>query len=215
MATTYKKISEQIRTLYFSGIPSDDAKFSLRYIAELVAQEVAFEARKDAFESSNAGETTFANDAFISTFTNVAVLYDSTLNQKYSVMPSTPISLPKGQEIASITPLGIIGRRRQIIPMKNKDKFMQDLLDPVRGAILAYRENNRIYYDNISQYMFTAVNISLVGAISTTGDLLDGNLNVPKNVESSIIDRVVTKLRQLGSVPQDVMNDARDLPTVQ
>jgi hypothetical protein len=215
MATTYKKISEQIRTLYFSGIPSDDAKFSLRYIAELVAQEVAFEARKDAFESSNAGETTFANDAFISTFTNVAVLYDSTLNQKYSVMPSTPISLPKGQEIASITPLGIIGRRRQIIPMKNKDKFMQDLLDPVRGAILAYRENNRIYYDNISQYMFTAVNISLVGAISTTGDLLDGNLNVPKNVESAIIDRVVTKLRQLGSVPQDVMNDARDLPTVQ
>lgn len=215
MATTYKKISEQIRTLYFSGIPSDDAKFSLRYIAELVAQEVAFEARKDAFESSNAGETTFANDAFISTFTNVAVLYDSTLNQRYSVMPSTPISLPKGQEIASITPLGIIGRRRQIIPMKSKDKFMQDLLDPIRGVILAYRENNRIYYDNINQYMFTAVNISLVGAISTTGDLLDGNLNVPKNVESAIIDRVTTKLRQLGSVPQDVMNDARDLPTVQ
>jgi len=215
MATTYKKISEQIRTLYYKGVPSDDANFSLRYIAELVAQEVAFEARKDAFENSNAGETTFANDAFISTFTNVAVLYDSTLNQKYSIMPSTPISLPKGQEIASITPLGIIGRRRQIIPMQNKDKFMQDLLDPVRGAILAYRENNRIYYDNINQYMFTAVNISMVGAISTTGSLLDGELNVPKNVETSIIDRVTTKLRQLGNVPQDVMNDARDLPTVQ
>jgi hypothetical protein len=214
-ATSYRKISEQIRTMLGSGIVSDDFRFSLRYIAELVAQEVAFEARKDAFESSNAGETTFANDAFISTFTNVAVLYDSTLNQKYSVMPSTPISLPKGQEIASITPLGIIGRRRQIIPMQNKDKFMQDLLEPVRGAILAYRENGRIYYDNINQYMFTAVNISMVGAISTTGSLLDGELNVPKNVESAIIDRVTTKLRQLGSVPQDVMNDARDLPTAQ
>jgi hypothetical protein len=65
MATTYKKISEQIRTLMGNGIVSDDFRFSLRYIAELVAQEVAFEARKDAFESSNAGETTFANDAFI------------------------------------------------------------------------------------------------------------------------------------------------------
>lgn len=213
--TTYKKISEQIRTLIGNGIPSDDFRFSLRYIAELVAQEVAFEARKDAFENSNAGETTFANDAFISTFTNVPVLYDSTLKQKYSVMPSTPISLPKGQEIASITPLGIQGRRRQIIPMQNKDKGLQDLLDPVRGAILAYRENGRLYYDNIQQYMFTAVNISLVGAISTTGSILDGELNVPKNVESAIIDRVTTKLRQLGNVPQDVMNDARDLPTVQ
>jgi len=211
---TYKKIAEQIRTIIGNGIVSDDFRFSLRYIAELVAQEVAFEARKDAFESSNAGETTFANDAFISTFTNVEVLYDSILKQKYSVMPSTPTALPKGQEIASITPLGIQGRRRQILPMLNKDKGLQDLLDPVRGAILAYRENGRIYYDNINQYMFTAVNISLVGAISTTGDLLDGELNVPKNVESAIIDRVSTKLRQLGNVPQDVMNDARDLPTV-
>jgi len=211
---TYKKIAEQIRTIIGNGIVSDDFRFSLRYIAELVAQEVAFEARKDAFESSNAGETTFANDAFISTFTNVEVLYDSILKQKYSVMPSTPTALPKGQEIASITPLGIQGRRRQILPMLNKDKGLQDLLDPVRGAILAYRENGRIYYDNINQYMFTAVNISLVGAISTTGNLLDGELNVPKNVESAIIDRVSTKLRQLGNVPQDVMNDARDLPTV-
>jgi hypothetical protein len=215
MATTYKKISEQIRTLMGNGIVSDDFRFSLRYIAELVAQEVAFEARKDAFESSNAGETTFANDAFISTFNNIAVLYDSTLKQKYSVMPSTPISLPKGQGLPSITPLGIQGRRRQIVIMKNKDKFLQDLLDPVRGVILAYIEGNRVYYDNINQYMFTAVNISMVGAISTTSDLLDGDLNVPKNVESAIIDRVVTKLRQLGSVPQDVMNDARDLPTMQ
>lgn len=212
--TTYRKISEQIRTLIGGGIVSDDFRFSLRYIAEMVAQEVAFEARKDAFENSNAGETTFANDAFISTFTDVAVLYDSTLKQKYSVMPSTPISLPKGQEIASITPLGIQGRRRQIIPMQNKDKGIQDLLDPVRGAILAYRENGRIYYDNINQYIFTAVNISMVGAISTTGNLLDGELNVPKNVETDIITRVATKLRQLGNVPQDVMNDARDLPTV-
>lgn len=212
--TTYRKISEQVRTLLGNGIVADDFRFSLRYIAEMVAQEVAFEARKDAFENSNAGETTFANDAFISTFTNVAVLYDSTLKQKYSVMPSTPISLPKGQEIASITPLGIQGRRRQIIQMQNKDKGIQDLLDPVRGAILAYRENGRIYYDNINQYMFTAVNISMVGAISTTGNLLDGELNVPKNVETDIITRVATKLRQLGNVPQDVMNDARDLPTV-
>jgi hypothetical protein len=82
MATTYKKISEQIRTLIGNGIVSDDFRFSLRYIAEIVAQEVAFEARKDAFESSNMGETTFANDAFISTFNNVAVLYDSVLKQK-------------------------------------------------------------------------------------------------------------------------------------
>jgi hypothetical protein len=214
MATTYKKIAEQIRTMYYQGIPSDDAAYSLRYIAELVAQEVAFQARKNAFENSNAGETTYANDTFTSTFTNVAVSIDNLLKQKYSVLPQIPTALPNNQEIVSITPLGIKGRRRQIVLMKNKDKFMQDMLEPIRGFILAYIENGRLYYDNIQEYMFDAVNITMLGAISTTGDLLDGELNVPKSVEIEIIDRIYQRLRQSKSIPQDVDNDARDLPTV-
>ena len=212
---TYQQISEQIRTMLYDGIPSDDASFSLRYIAELVAQEVAVQARKNAFENSNAGETTYANDTFTSTFTNVAVTYNSTLKQNYSVLPQIPTALPNNQEIVSITPLGIIGRRRQIVLMKNKDKFMQDMLPPVRGFILAYIEDGKLYYDNIQEYMFTSVNITMVGAISSTGDLLSANLNVPKNVESEIIGKIFQMLRASKGLPEDMVNDARDLPTVQ
>jgi len=212
--TSYKKISEQIRTMYYQGIPQDDASFSLRYIAELVAQEVAFQARKNAFENSNAGETTYSNDTFTSTFTNVAVTIDTVLNQKYSVLPQIPSALPNNQEIVSISPLGIKGRRRQIVLMKNKDKFMQDMLEPIRGFILAYIENGNLYYDNVQEYMFSAVNITMIGAVSSTGDLLDAILNVPKSVELDIIDRVYQRLRQTKGIPQDVVNDARDLPTV-
>ncbi len=212
---TYQQISEQIRTMLYNGIPQDDASFSLRYIAELVAQEVAVQARKNAFENSNAGETTYANDTFTSTFTNVAVTYNSTLKQNYSVLPQIPTALPNNQEIVSITPLGIIGRRRQIVLMKNKDKFMQDMLPPVRGFILAYIEDGKLYYDNIQEYMFTSVNITMVGAISSTGDLLSANLNVPKNVESEIIGKIFQMLRASKGLPEDVVNDARDLPTVQ
>jgi|TARA_R110000868_G_scaffold326350_2_gene587320 hypothetical protein len=212
---TYQQISEQIRTMLYGGIPSDDAAFSLRYIAELVAQEVAVQARKNAFENSNAGETTYANDTFTSTFTSVAVTYNSTLKQNYSVLPQIPTALPNNQEIVSITPLGIIGRRRQIVLMKNKDKFMQDMLPPVRGFILAYIEDGKLYYDNIQEYMFTSVNITMVGAISSTGDLLSANLNVPKSVESEIIGKIFQMLRASKGLPEDVMNDARDLSTVQ
>jgi hypothetical protein len=212
---TYQQISEQIRTMLYDGIPSDDASFSLRYIAELVAQEVAVQARKNAFENSNLGETTYANDTFTSTFTNVAVTYNSTLKQNYSVLPQIPTALPNNQEIVSITPLGIIGRRRQIVLMKNKDKFMQDMLPPVRGFILAYIEDGKLYYDNIQEYMFTSVNITMVGAISSTGDLLSANLNVPKNVESEIIGKIFQMLRASKGLPEDMVNDARDLPTVQ
>jgi hypothetical protein len=212
---TYQQISEQIRTLVGNGIVSDDFNFSLRYIAELVAQEVAVQARKNAFENSNLGETTYANDTFTSTFTSVPVVYDSLLKQNYSVLPAIPAALPNNQEIVNITPLGIQGRRRQIVLMKNKDKFMQDMLPSVRGFILAYIENGKLYYDNIQEYMFTSVNITMIGAISSTGDLLSANLNVPKSVESEIIGKIFQLLRASKGLPQDVMNDARDLPTVQ
>jgi len=212
---TYQQISEQIRTMLYGGIPSDDASFSLRYIAELVAQEVAVQARKNAFENSNAGETTYANDTFTSTFTSIAVVYNSTLKQNYSVLPQIPAALPNNQEIISITPLGIIGRRRQIVLMKNKDKFMQDMLPPVKGFILAYIEDGKLYYDNIQEYMFTSVNITMVGAISSTGDLLSAKLNVPKSVESEIIGKIFQLLRISKGLPQDVLNNANDSPTVQ
>ena len=212
---TYQQISEQIRTMLYDGIPSDDAAFSLRFIAELVAQEVAVQARKNAFENSNAGETTYANDTFTSTFTNVTVTYNSTLKQNFSVLPQIPTALPNNQEIVSITPVGILGRRRQIVLMKNKDKFMQDMLPPVRGFILAYIEDGKLYYDNIQEYMFTAVNITMVGAISSTGDLLSANLNIPKSSESEIIGKIFQMLRASKGLPEDVVNDARDLSTVQ
>jgi len=212
---TYQQISEQIRTMLYGGIPSDDASFSLRYIAELVAQEVAVQARKNAFENSNLGETTYANDTFTSTFTSVPVAYDSLLKQNYSVLPQIPAALPNNQEIVSITPLGIQGRRRQIVLMKNKDKFMQDMLPAVRGFILSYIENGKLYYDNIQEYMFTSVNITMIGAISSTGDLLTATLNVPKSVESEIIGKIFQMLRVSKGLPEDVMNDARDLSTVQ
>jgi hypothetical protein len=212
---TYQQISEQIRTMLYGGIPSDDASFSLRYIAELVAQEVAVQARKNAFENSNLGDTTYANDTFTSTFTSVPVVYDNLLKQNYSVLPQIPAALPNNQEIVNITPLGIQGRRRQIVLMKNKDKFMQDMLSSVRGFILAYIENGKLYYDNIQEYMFNSVNITMIGAISSDGDLLSANLNVPKSVESEIIGKIFQLLRASKGLPEDVMNDARDLPTVQ
>lgn len=210
--TSYYKLAEEIRTIDSSGIASDDYPFDLRFIGEQIATEVAIGARKNAFENSNQGETTYASDLFTSTFLNIPVTYDTTLKQFYSVLPQTPPSLPNDQEIVSVIPNGIQYRRRQVIPMKNKDKFMQDLIGPIRGTILYYIENGNIYYDNITEFMFQSVNMTMVGAVSTTGALLDGVLNVPKDVEGDIITNVLIKLKKLRN-PADILNDARNLPT--
>lgn len=212
MATSYYKLAEEIRTIDAGMVASDDYPFDLRFIGEQIAIEVAIGARKNAFENSNQGETTYASDLFTSTFLNIPVTYDGTLKQFYSGLPQTPPSLPSDQEIVSVIPNGIQYRRRQVIPMKNKDKFMQDLIGPIRGTILYYIENGNIYYDNITEFMFSSVNMTMVGAVSTTGTLLDGVLNVPKDVEGDIITNVLIKLKKLRN-PADILNDARNLPT--
>lgn len=208
MATTYRKISEQIRTTFYKGQPTDDASYSLRYVAELVAQEVAAQARFNSIENSNAGETTYANDTFTSTFTNIAVTTDAVLLQSYVALPQIPAALPNNQEITSVTKYGVSGRNVHIIPMKNKDKFMQDILPFPRGKVLYFIENGRIYFENLTAFAVTAVNITMVGAVSTTGNLLDGVLNVPKSSEKAIIASVLALMLPTKQILQDNQNDS-------
>jgi len=102
-ATTYGYIAEQILTTYYKGVRSDDSSYSLKYIASMVAQEVAFMARKNAFENSNNGDITYINDTFISTFRNIPVSLNSVSNEKYCVMPTIPAALPNNNEIISVS----------------------------------------------------------------------------------------------------------------
>lgn len=209
---TYGKLAEIIRDAYYRGVASDDANYSIRFFAEQVAMEVAGMATENAFVNSNAGETTFANDSFTSTFKNIPVLVDAVLKQKYSVLPQIPTALPNNQEITSVTPLGIEGRRRTIIPMKNKDKFMQDMIGEIPGVILYYIEDGKMFFDNVMQYMFPAVNITMVGAIGGTGELVDATLNIPKNYESKIMDKILARLMPAKMIPQDNINDGISNP---
>jgi hypothetical protein len=101
--TTYGYISEQILTTYYKGIRNDDSQYSLKHIASMVAQEVAFMARKNAFENGNNGDVTYINDQFITTYQSVPVATDNVSGYKYCVLPAVPTALPKNQEIVSVS----------------------------------------------------------------------------------------------------------------
>lgn len=210
--TTYGKLAEIIRDTYYRGKSSDDANYSVRYFAEQIAMEVAEMATINAFQNSNAGETAYANDTFTSTFTNIPVLTDAVRLERYSVLPQMPAALPNNQEITNITPLGVKGGKKQVVPMKGKDKFMQDILGAPKGFILYYIQDGKIFYDCVEEYMFTAVNITMIGAISTTGNLVDAPLNIPKNFEGKIMDKILSRLLPAKMIPQDNLNDGISNP---
>lgn len=198
-------MSEKIATTYYRGIRAQESNFTLRHIAQLISEELAFFAGYNAIENSNQGETTYSNDTFITTFSNIAIQTDSVLLTKFVPLPSIPTALPSNQEIQKVWPVG--GRKIQIIPISNRSKFSQDQLPTIRGKVLYYIENGNLVFDNPTMFDFPAVNINMIGAMPD-GYLLDQTLLLPKNYEGELSKRVIIRLEQTSNKPRDVINDA-------
>lgn len=208
-AKTYKKFAEEIRTAFYAGIASDEASFSLKFFAELIGQEVAEYARINAFENSNQGELTFVNDSFITTYKNLPVLYDTQGKYYYTTLPDIPPALPRNQEITRISPVG--SNRREIFPMSQKDKGVQDLLPQLPNAMLYYTEGGTIIYDNITYTPPVSVDLRMIGTVPS-GNLLDATLNLSKNYQFAIMTKILGTLDPMR-FRKDIINNAVDAPT--
>ena len=201
--TTYGMLAEIILTTYYKTERNDNANYSLRHIAQFVAEEVAFHAKANAYEQDKLGEAVYANDQFITTYWGLALLTDVNGN-KYVPMPNTPAGLPKGRELAYV---GFTGNKTsQVFPMRNKDRFVQQMADTPKWMILCYVENGNIVFDNISKAVTGPVDVKLVGS-APLGELVSMVLNIPKDVETSIIDKILARLNSVRGVLPDNIND--------
>ena len=207
-STTYGYLAEQILTTYYKGVRSDDSSYSLRHIASMVAQEVAVMARKNAFENSNNGDITYVNDTFISTYKNIPVQTDAVSGEKYASLPTIPTALPNNNEIVSVS----LNKKtnKTFIPMKNKDRFAQSFLPCIKGVVFYYIEDSKLYFDNPSNFQFPAITLKMAGALPS-GNILDAPLNIPKNYESEIVDKILNRLLTLSRLPKDLSNDGDDI----
>lgn len=208
MATTIGKLAQIIRDTYYRGIPNDDRSFDDRYWAELVAMGVAEMATADAYLNSNQGETTFSNDNFISTYTGVAIQVGSD-GEKYSILPATPAALPNNQEIDSVRIEG--NKCMDIVPMKSHASFAQDLI-PCPLPFITYKiQNGRLVYRADNPLFEGTVKITMIGAINGS-DLMNTPLNIPKNYENKIMDKILATLTPYRQIAQDNKNDSISNP---
>lgn len=203
--TTYRKLAEIIINQHYSGFPAPSATITTKHVAELIAMKVAKYARASAISNSNAGETFYANDQFISTFYNQSLLTDDVTGDKYIVMPATPASLPNNQEIVQVSFVGC--PNYHVIPMKNKDDFAQGLLPALPSSMILYKvENGRIVFKNMPKLLNAPVNIKEVGAIPGA-TLLDSVLNIPKETEDQIMLDILTELNPNYNIkPQNAVH---------
>ena len=204
MATTYKKLAEIIRDSYYKQIPNDEASHSLRYFAELIAAEVAKSAWESAIGNSNLGEATFANDQFISTYKNIPLLTDAITKQKYVTIPADIVGLPNNQELAWVT--FVSHPKRQIVPMRSKDVFAQQLIGDPKCFDLCSIEGKRLIFHYISPLAVGPVNMGLIGSVPN-GNLMDAILDIPKDKEADIRRRILADLMPQKREIPDVLND--------
>jgi len=207
--TTYRKLAELISDSYYKLKASDDANYGLRYFAELGAMEVAEMAYLNAIENSNNGESTYSNDQFISVFKNQPILVGSD-GVKYTVLPSTPTSLPNNNEVSEVKIVG--SKCMACIPMTSRSSFSQSLIGLPKSMVLYKIEDGNIVYETSNPLLEGTATIKLVGAVSGD-DLLTSALNIPKNYESRIMTKIMAKLLPMKNVPIDYVNDAISNPS--
>lgn len=206
MAQTYRAFAQLIRDTFYAGDPSDDAKFSERYFAELIAVEVADLATRNAYENSNAGETTYVSDSFLTTYTDLPVLFDEYLKLYYFTLPDVPPALPKNQGIQRVWPRG--ATKVEIMLMSNKDKGVQDLLPPIGKVIFCYEEGKRMYFYTDKAFPIPAVNLVMAGT-SPSGNIMDATLNLGKNYQKLVMDTILNRLDP-RRFARDIINDSVD-----
>lgn len=207
MATTintYGALAEEIITEYYKKFKNDNSNYTIRHIAEQVAQEVAMQAFNDAVLQDRLSESIFANDQFITSYTGLSI---TTLadGRKGVPLPNQPAGLPKGRELAYI---GFTGNKKtQVFPMRNKDLFMQQLTPTPKWMILAYIEGQNVFFENLSSLVTANVDMKLVGAVGTGQQLVDTPLNMPKQMQSIIMDKVLSRMNPIRNVLPDNVND--------
>lgn len=202
----YRYLAQLISDTYYKSKSSDDANFSLPYFAEQVAIEVAEQATIDAYSQSNLGESTYSNDQFISVYKELPIVSE---DEKYTLLPATPAGLPKNREIVQVRITG--NRCMDCIPMRNHASFNQDLIGVPNGMVLYKIESNRVVFVTNNPLLEGTVTMKLVGAIS--GDnLLDAELNIPKNVQGRIMTTILGRLLPLKQIPIDNINDSISNP---
>lgn len=193
--TTYRKLSQEILDAHFGSMPLPEAGITQRFVAERIAMLVAKYAKLSAFGNSSAGEVTYANDQFISTFYNCPLLTDANTGDKYSVMPATPAGLPNGREIAQVSFAGF--PNVWCVQMQNRSDFIESGLPPIplqEGLQLFKIENGNVVFRNLSSIITSGVNMKLVGAVPPGATILDSVLNIPKDTEAEIFSEILNEL---------------------
>lgn len=179
-----------------------------RFHDEIVAKHIAlamdYLVAKVLYPEAARNDNWGALDAYAKPFYNVPILYNEDRDEKYSIMPVQPISLPSNRGVRIVSSMK--DQKNRFIYRDNNSNNIYGNLD-----VDSLDDTTRYYVENINLYYSEHINYKLMDKVLmkliVPFDALDyeDDVNIPQGYGKLVLDLVLQSL--LGKKLEKMSND--------
>lgn len=204
---TRRVLIEQIRRIFYGGVPNDDASLSEKEVNTYLNEAIAYMAKINYTDAIKLDGIETVADSFYATFKNLAITKDNDTGYYSLDLPQVPLGLSRGYGISTVTFPTSTGLAKSPIPISVRELDYMDNLKQPPSKIFYWAEGKKLWFKS---YTNLVGKFAIVRMVSTETTDLDAEINVPQEYVSDIIDLVINKLKIRKGTPEDNVNDGVD-----
>jgi hypothetical protein len=204
---TRKVLIEQIRRIYYGGVPNDDATLSEKEVNTYISEAIAYIAKINYTDAIKLDGIESVADSFYATFKNLAITKDNDTGYYSLDLPQVPLGLSRGYGISTVTFPTSTGLAKSPIPISVRELEYMDNLKQPPSKIFYWAEGKKLWFKS---YTNLVGKFAIVRMVSSENSDMDSELNVPQEYISDIIDLILNKLKIRKGTPEDLVNDGVD-----
>ena len=204
---TRKVLIEQIRRLYYGGIPSDDSNLTENEVNIYINQAIAYFAKQNYTESINLDGIENVNDAFYATFKGLTITKDNDTGYYSATLPHPPVGLSRGYGISTVTFPVSTGLSKAPIPISPRELDYVDKITTPPSKIFYWAEGNKMRFKSYTNLNGKTASVRMIANAQTT---LTDEMNLPDDLYPFVMDYILKVLNSRKATQPDIMNDNID-----
>lgn len=204
---TRKVFIEQIRRLYYGGVPNDDANLSEKEVNAYINEAMAYVAKVNYTDAIKLDGIESVSDVFYLTFKNLSITRDADTGYYSLDLPQVPLGLARGYGISTVTFPTSTGLAKSPIPISVRELDYLDAVKQPPSKIFYWPEGKKLWFKS---YVNLVGKSAIVRMVSTETSDLDAELNVPQEYIPDIMNLVLNYLKVRKATLEDSVNDGVD-----
>jgi hypothetical protein len=204
---TRKILIEQIRRIFYGGVPNDDATLSEKEVNVYINEAIAYMAKVNYSDAIKLDGIENISDSFYATFKNLSITKDTDTGYYSLDLPQVPLGLSRGYSISTVTFPTSTGLAKSPIPISPRELDYVDQLKQPPSKIFYWAEGKKLWFKS---YTNLVGKFAIVRMVSTETSDMDAEINVPQEYITDIINMVLSQLKIRKGTPEDTVNDGVD-----